>query len=214
MGIDRSRGKKPAQRRAESKSPSLMDRHSRSIDAECFQDEPLINALRGAKPKRDKCLAGAALRSHHGRLRLLPTFGHFHDGNGLCRKWLSQQSLDSRRDWKACRRRSMPSTLNCDSFRTWRRPCTEPEFCDQVLPGWKGGRGKQFILWWTWSGSNRRPLPCHGSALPAAPQAHVRNDVRGGLKQLNSRLPAIDSQTRWWRSASLVPCKFCESRET
>src|ERR1700737_468432 len=28
--------------------------------------------------------------------------------------------------------------------------------------------------WWTWSGSNRRPLPCHGSALPAAPQAHLR----------------------------------------
>src|SRR2546425_6723290 len=28
-------------------------------------------------------------------------------------------------------------------------------------------------LWWTWSGSNRRPLPCHGSALPAAPQAHL-----------------------------------------
>jgi hypothetical protein len=26
--------------------------------------------------------------------------------------------------------------------------------------------------WWTWSGSNRRPLPCHGSALPTAPQAH------------------------------------------
>jgi hypothetical protein len=35
-----------------------------------------------------------------------------------------------------------------------------------------------------------------------------------GLKQLNSRLPAIDSQTRWWRSASGVHCKFCESRET
>jgi hypothetical protein len=69
-------------------------------------------------------------------------------------------------------------------------------------------------IWWTWSGSNRRPLPCHGSALPAAPQAHVRSDVRGGLKQLNSRLPAIDSQTRWWRSASLLPCKFCESWET
>ena len=28
------------------------------------------------------------------------------------------------------------------------------------------------LIWWTWSGSNRRPLPCHGSALPAAPQAH------------------------------------------
>src|SRR5579863_7714356 len=26
--------------------------------------------------------------------------------------------------------------------------------------------------WWTWPGSNRRPLPCHGSALPAAPQSH------------------------------------------
>src|SRR5580700_9415087 len=45
-------------------------------------------------PQRDKCLAGAALRGHHGCLRLLPTFGHSHDGNGLCRKWLSQQSLD------------------------------------------------------------------------------------------------------------------------
>ena len=28
-------------------------------------------------------------------------------------------------------------------------------------------------VWWTWTGSNRRPLPCHGSALPTAPQAHV-----------------------------------------
>jgi hypothetical protein len=27
-------------------------------------------------------------------------------------------------------------------------------------------------IWWTWTGSNRRPLPCHGSALPTAPQAH------------------------------------------
>ena len=30
-------------------------------------------------------------------------------------------------------------------------------------------------FWWTWSGSNRRPLPCHGSALPAAPQAHRKD---------------------------------------
>ncbi len=48
------------------------------------------------------------------------------------------------------------------------------------LPG-KPGRGasqpfKSINSWWTWSGSNRRPLPCHGSALPAAPQAHVRRD--------------------------------------
>ena len=28
------------------------------------------------------------------------------------------------------------------------------------------------LFWWTWTGSNRRPLPCHGSALPTAPQAH------------------------------------------
>src|SRR5438270_4627853 len=35
-------------------------------------------------------------------------------------------------------------------------------------------------FWWTWSGSNRRPLPCHGSALPAAPQAHEsdRRDIQ------------------------------------
>jgi hypothetical protein len=27
--------------------------------------------------------------------------------------------------------------------------------------------------WWTWRDSNSRPLPCHGSALPTAPQAHT-----------------------------------------
>ena len=49
------------------------------------------------------------------------------------------------------------------------------------LPG-RPGRASISVLridqtvWWTWSGSNRRPLPCHGSALPAAPQAH---DWRG-----------------------------------
>ena len=29
-----------------------------------------------------------------------------------------------------------------------------------------------FADWWTWRDSNSRPLPCHGSALPTAPQAH------------------------------------------
>src|SRR5271169_4044661 len=33
-------------------------------------------------------------------------------------------------------------------------------------------------FWWTWPGSNRRPLPCHGSALPAAPQAHFKKTTR------------------------------------
>src|ERR1700722_5326537 len=33
-------------------------------------------------------------------------------------------------------------------------------------------------IWWTWSGSNRRPLPCHGSALPAAPQAHTSTETK------------------------------------
>ena len=45
-----------------------------------------------------------------------------------------------------------------------------------VVPVALGARSQitpsKAILWWTWSGSNRRPLPCHGSALPAAPQAH------------------------------------------
>ena len=27
------------------------------------------------------------------------------------------------------------------------------------------------VSWWTWRDSNPRPLPCHGSALPTAPQA-------------------------------------------
>lgn len=48
-------------------------------------------------------------------------------------------------------------------------------------------------FWWTWSGSNRRPLPCHGSALPAAPQAHFGNTKL--QRQSYSRLPYPDSQT-------------------
>src|SRR5260370_692883 len=46
-------------------------------------------------------------------------------------------------------------------------------------------------VWWTWSGSNRRPLPCHGSALPAAPQAHcLRRDnyfILAGDEQIVKR---------------------------
>ena len=43
-------------------------------------------------------------------------------------------------------------------------------------PGFHGSsvQTKNLKDWWTWSGSNRRPLPCHGSALPTAPQAHKR----------------------------------------
>jgi hypothetical protein len=41
----------------------------------------------------------------------------------------------------------------------------------------------RWISWWTWSGSNRRPLPCHGSALPTAPQAHVRGTESCSKKQ-------------------------------
>jgi hypothetical protein len=33
-----------------------------------------------------------------------------------------------------------------------------------VLPKTKRrGTRKQLKIWWTWSGSNRRPLPCHGT---------------------------------------------------
>ena len=40
--------------------------------------------------------------------------------------------------------------------------------------------------WWTWPGSNRRPLPCHGSALPAAPQAHDWKARQVGIEGSNS----------------------------
>src|SRR5438552_3284640 len=52
-------------------------------------------------------------------------------------------------------------------------------------------------IWWTWSGSNRRPLPCHGSALPTAPQAHLLKGKvsQNSLDTLNSRSPVGDSQT-------------------
>src|ERR1041384_1993113 len=45
------------------------------------------------------------------------------------------------------------------------------------------------IIWWTWSGSNRRPLPCHGSALPTAPQAHRVSFLfsPSGVKSSNQR---------------------------
>ena len=44
--------------------------------------------------------------------------------------------------------------------------------------------------WWTWSGSNRRPLPCHGSALPAAPQAHSYIETTASVVQANAALQA------------------------
>jgi hypothetical protein len=60
----------------------------------------------------------------------------------------------------------------------------------------KWGIGKYLKRWWTWSGSNRRPLPCHGSALPAAPQAQVGQPDAGGNWLINSRLAFPQSQTQ------------------
>jgi hypothetical protein len=44
----------------------------------------------------------------------------------------------------------------------------------------KGGGGKQFILWWTWSGSNRRPLPCHFSSWNGRERhSRIVSDTKG-----------------------------------
>ena len=52
-------------------------------------------------------------------------------------------------------------------------------------------------FWWTWSGSNRRPLPCHGSALPAAPQAHRKDySIFMELEQFVNQSGA-QSRTLW-----------------
>src|SRR5208282_289207 len=51
-------------------------------------------------------------------------------------------------------------------------------------------------IWWTWSGSNRRPLPCHGSALPAAPQAHAFNS-RLAWARRQTRLGLANSNRIW-----------------
>src|SRR6266567_4625224 len=57
--------------------------------------------------------------------------------------------------------------------------------------------------WWTWSGSNRRPLPCHGSALPAAPQAHDEGSVEVILTQLYG---LVNQTLRW-----IPSCESCQS---
>src|SRR5450755_1867964 len=49
--------------------------------------------------QRDQCLAGAAFRNHHGCPRMLPTFGHSHDGDGLCRERRSQQPCNPSGSW-------------------------------------------------------------------------------------------------------------------
>jgi hypothetical protein len=65
--------------------------------------------------------------------------------------------------------------------------------------------------WWTWSGSNRRPLPCHGSALPAAPQAHIGGRQllysrrRAGIRQLRRLGTRVACRGRARRSAPLAP---------
>src|SRR5256714_4123298 len=65
--------------------------------------------------------------------------------------------------------------------------------------------------WWTWPGSNRRPLPCHGSALPTAPQAHLLKGkaAQASLDWSNSRLPVGDSQTLS-RKLHLLGDRLCE----
>src|ERR1039458_9537068 len=64
----------------------------------------------------------------------------------------------------------------CDQRGTQRknreRSKEDGDFATKCYQTGRGGACKLLKIWWTWPGSNRRPLPCHGSALPAAPQAH------------------------------------------
>src|SRR6187402_3958924 len=55
---------------------------------------------------------------------------------------------------------------------------------------------KQFIKWWSQTGSNRRPLACHASALPAELWPHARRGkLRFGLRYVK-QTKAIASQRR------------------
>ena len=56
-------------------------------------------------------------------------------------------------------------------------------------------------VWWSWSGSNRRPPECKSGALPAELQPLVRKTIRGRLDAWTLRpaqkpLPASDTLSR------------------
>ncbi len=70
------------------------------------------------------------------------------------------------------------------------------------LNGWE--------IWWTWSGSNRRPLPCHGSALPAAPQAHFAEGRRGD-QRLQYSLPLTSRSQTPHLICSIAPSESASS---
>src|SRR5580698_7974014 len=70
--------------------------------------------------------------------------------------------------------------------------------------------------WWTWTGSNRRPLPCHGSALPTAPQAPecaatprsaVSNATIASLYTRLQRYTVLMDRTQAWD----IVCEFVKS---
>src|SRR5580698_11576 len=70
--------------------------------------------------------------------------------------------------------------------------------------------------WWTWTGSNRRPLPCHGSALPTAPQAPecaatprsaVSNATIASLYTRLQRYTVLMDRTHAWD----IVCEFVKS---
>src|SRR5580658_6350355 len=75
-------------------------------------------------------------------------------------------------------------------------------------PASRGARTSQSFKsinsWWTWSGSNRRPLPCHGSALPAAPQAHVWRDNSSIVAACGGQVNLGDPPGRPGRASGLL----------
>ena len=56
--------------------------------------------------------------------------------------------------------------------------------------------GKLLILWWTWSGSNRRPLPCHGSALPSCATGPLWEKRGIELLQFSPTFPGESNSSR------------------
>lgn len=63
--------------------------------------------------------------------------------------------------------------------------------------------------WWTWRDSNPRPSPCHGDALPAAPQAQRPAQVLVHTSCGGCHPPRIRWRTGtlccWWRRRELNP---------
>ena len=116
-----------------------------------------------------------------------------------------------KRAYRMCVTRSSSLRITCGSISSsrcqttcaaaiFRSPRCEFGFHGQVPTGVSNFDPRSTRIWWSQTGSNRRPPACKAGALPTElwPQRHAKQRTRGGTYSSSQALRFQSTWQMWW----------------